>query len=103
MADTQISGLMDSVNTGLLASTAPSQSLASGEQHLIVPETAISHLQNEVVRLSEERDSLAASITSLDQARRRQLADFQSSYSWRWTKPLRWAAARLLGRPNPDS
>ena len=100
--DTEIGSLIGSLNSGLLASPTRSQNVPSGQQFVILPQMAISNLQNEIARLSEERDSLAASVTSLDGALLRQMADFHSSYSWRWTKPLRWAA-RLLGRPKPDS
>jgi Methyltransferase domain len=105
-ADTEISGLVGMLNTGLLTSPPPNQISSPAQQLFVVPQKQISNLRNEIVRLRDERDSLAANVTSLDRAlheQRRQIADFRSSYSWRFTKPLRWAATRLLGRPRPDS
>jgi hypothetical protein len=108
MVETEISGLAGWLNTSLLRAT-PDRVSSSTEQLLIVPQKEISSLRYEITRLSGERDSLASSVTSLNRAmdeQRRalqgQLLDFRSSYSWRWTKPLRWAAARLLGRPETD-
>jgi hypothetical protein len=109
MAEKEMGGLVGVLNTGLLDSR-PNQISFSGQQLFMVVHKQISDLQNEIVRLRDERDSLAANLTSFDraldeqrQALRQQISDFRSSYSWRWTRPLRWAAARLLGRPSSDS
>ncbi len=110
MVETEISGLIGCLNTGLLASPAPDPVSPSAQQILIVPQSEISKLQNEIATRSGERDSLAARVTSLGRAmdeqwlaQQRQIEAFRSSYSWRLTKPLRWAATRLMGRPKPDS
>jgi hypothetical protein len=106
MADTEISGLIGWLNTGLLVSPTQNQILSAAQPLAIVPQREISNFRNEVTRLNGERDSLAAVVTLLNTALdelRRQMTAFRSSYSWRWTKPLRWAAACLLGRPRSNS
>jgi Methyltransferase domain len=99
-AQKKISGLVSWLNTSTVGST-PDQ-ISPSAKLLIVPQKEISNLRSEITRLNGERDSLAASVSSLDQTLLRQAQEFRSSYSWRWTKPLRWAAARLLGRPSPN-
>jgi len=123
MADTEISSLIGWLNADLLESSARNQilcselsvardKLSSAEQLLNISRLEISNLQHETSKLSDERNSLAAIVTPLNQelgeqrqaldALRRQIAAFRSSYSWRLTQPLRWAATRLLGRPPSD-